>query len=95
MGVFRAVWLFVRVFLAGRAVLLAENLALRQQLSVVQRTVLRPKLRVRDRVLWVRFKSSLMPFSWPVLTYWIRAITCILRRFTGHTRDDPPSRRCR
>ena len=38
MGVLQAVWLFVRGFFAGRAALMAENLGLRQQLIVLQRS---------------------------------------------------------
>ena len=33
--------------------LVLENLALRQQLAVLQRSVRRPRLRRRDRVFWV------------------------------------------
>jgi hypothetical protein len=40
----------VRILLAGRAALLPENLALRQQLAVFQHSVTRPKLRRRDRI---------------------------------------------
>ena len=53
MGVLQAVWLFVRGFFAGRAALMAENLALRHQIAVLQRSVKRPKLRTRDRIFWV------------------------------------------
>ena len=53
MGVLQAVWLFVRGFSVGRAGLMAENLALRQQMAVLQRSVKRPELRTRDRVFWV------------------------------------------
>ena len=53
MGVFQAVWLFVRGFLTGRSALMAENLALRQQLIVLQRSVKRPTPRARDRIFWV------------------------------------------
>ena len=52
MGVLQAVWLFVRGFFASRAALMAENLALRHQLAVLQRSVKRPKLRTRDRAFW-------------------------------------------
>jgi hypothetical protein len=38
---------------ASRAALLAENLALRQQLAVLQRSTPRPKLACRDRIFWV------------------------------------------
>ena len=50
-----------------RAVILAENLALRHQLCVLQRSVKRPRLRQRDRILWAwlsrlwaDWRSSLM-----------------------------------
>jgi len=44
-------WNGVRALLAGRAALIVENLALRHQLAVLQRSVKRPRLRRRDRVL--------------------------------------------
>jgi hypothetical protein len=37
---------------AGRSALLAENLALRQQLAVLQRRIPRLKLYRRDRIFW-------------------------------------------
>jgi putative transposase len=43
----------LRTFLLGRAALAAENVALRQQLIVLQRSVKRTRLRSRDRVFWV------------------------------------------
>ena len=43
----------LRVVLGSRAGLAAENLALRQQLIVLQRSVKRPRPRRRDRVFWV------------------------------------------
>ena len=60
MGVIRMVWVFFRGLLAGSAVLAAENLALRQQINVLQRSVKRPKLRKRDRIFWV-WLSRLWP----------------------------------
>ena len=53
MDFFKAVVVFLRAFLVSRASLAAENVALRQQLNVLQRTVKRPKLRWRDRLFWV------------------------------------------
>ena len=49
MGVCGAVLFFLRGFLVSRLGLVAENLALRQQLAVYQQTAKRPKLRNRDR----------------------------------------------
>jgi putative transposase len=44
---------FLRAVLLPRIALVAENLALRQQLAVLQVSMKRPKLRRRDRVFWV------------------------------------------
>ena len=49
MGVLRTIWAFLRAFFASRAALAAENVMLRQQLIVVQRSVPRPKLTGRKR----------------------------------------------
>ena len=53
MGVLTAISALLRVLLGSRAGLAAENLALRQQLIVLQRSVKRPRPRRRDRVFWV------------------------------------------
>jgi hypothetical protein len=42
-----------RHLLASRLPLLAENLALSQQLAVLHRSVPRPKIRAHDRVFWI------------------------------------------
>ena len=60
MGLVTALALFLRAFVVSRAALAAENLALRQQLSVLEHTVKRPKLRPRDRRFWV-WLSQLWP----------------------------------
>jgi hypothetical protein len=52
-GVVRTIFLFLRAFITTRSVIAAENLALRQQLGVLQRSVKRARLRRRDRILWV------------------------------------------
>ena len=62
MGIFQAIVAFLRAFFVGRAALAAENLALRRQLTVLQRSVKQPKLRKRDRIFWV-WLSRLWP-SW-------------------------------
>ncbi len=44
---------FFRGLFSDKAELAAENVALRQQLAVLQRSAKRPKLKVSDRVFWV------------------------------------------
>ena len=43
---------FLAAMFRSRAALQAENLALRHQLGVYQRSVKRPKVRQADRVFW-------------------------------------------
>ena len=52
----RVIWFLFRLprlLFVGRAVLIAENLALRQQLAILQRENPQPRLRWRDRLFWV------------------------------------------
>ena len=60
MGILRLILAFLRAAFGSSAALAAENLALRQQLAVLQRTAKRPKLRKRDRIFWV-WLSKLWP----------------------------------
>jgi len=53
MSILVAIFGFVRAILQRRATLALENLALRQQLAVLRRSVKRPRIRPRDRVFWV------------------------------------------
>ena len=46
-------WTFLRATLVGSAAVAIENLALRHQLLVLQRSVDRPRLSRWDRILWV------------------------------------------
>src|SRR2546426_6962870 len=46
-------WTVVRVFVGASATVALENVALRYQLMVLQRSVSRPRLRRRDRIFWV------------------------------------------
>jgi putative transposase len=46
-------WTFLRALFTGAAVVALENLALRHQLLVLQRSVRRPRLSRWDRILWV------------------------------------------
>ena len=50
---------FIRAFLADRARLAAENVALRQQLAVLERSVKRPKIDDGDRVFWILMRRLL------------------------------------
>jgi hypothetical protein len=54
MGALQVVTTRLRLLLQSRAGLAAENLALRQQVAVLQRSMQRPRLHRRDRVFWVR-----------------------------------------
>ena len=60
MGLLQALYLFLRASVISHGTLAAENLALRQQLSVLTHTCTRPKLRPRDCVFWV-WLSRLLP----------------------------------
>ena len=53
MFLLRLIRAVTRALLANRADLVAENLALRQQLNVLRRNVRRPRLRNVDRVFWL------------------------------------------
>ncbi len=53
MGIVSAIVVFVRALIWPRASIAAENMALRQQLGVLRRSVKRPRLRRRDPILWV------------------------------------------
>jgi transposase InsO family protein len=60
MRLITALWLALRAGLTSRAALIAENLALRHQLSILQRSAKRPQLRPLDRLFWV-WLSRLWP----------------------------------
>ncbi len=53
MGAAKMILYLLRALALSRATLAAENLALRQQLIVLQRSVKRPRLQKRDRLFWV------------------------------------------
>ena len=67
MGPLQVATILLRLLLQSRAALAAENLALRQQVAVLQRSAKRPRFRRRDRIFWVwlsrlwrRWRSSLI-----------------------------------
>jgi len=51
-GVIKMIGVLFQALLANRAALAMENLALRQQLAVLERSVKRPALRHCDRIFW-------------------------------------------
>jgi putative transposase len=53
MGLFNFLRIIINMVFEDRVTLAAENLALRQQLAVLRRTVKRPRIRQRDRIVWV------------------------------------------
>jgi putative transposase len=53
MFLLRLVWAVVRALFTKRTDLVAENLALRQQLIVFRRNAKRPRLRRQDRIFWL------------------------------------------
>ena len=61
MGCIQMIFVFLRSFLRSQSELAAENLALRQQLAILQKRSKRPRLRRRDRIFWAwlsRFWSN-------------------------------------
>ena len=63
MGALQLVTTLLRQLLQRRAALVAENLALRHQIVILQRSVRRPRLHRRDRIFWV-WRSRLWR-GWP------------------------------
>ena len=55
MNILQATMAFFKAFLVDRTSLAAENMALRHQLTVLQRSVKRPKLHKRDRTFRVLY----------------------------------------
>ena len=53
MSVLHVVFIAFRAFMIGQMALAAENLALRQQLAILEQKAKRPRLRQRDRIFWV------------------------------------------
>jgi len=53
MSILKVICVRVRNVFVNRSILIAENLALRQQLAIQQRTIKRPKLHKWDRIFWV------------------------------------------
>ncbi len=68
---------FLRLIFRSKQDIVLENLALRQQLAVQQRTVKKPKIKNRDRIFWVwlsiiwsDWKSALIIIKPPIVIGW-------------------------
>ena len=79
MGALQVVTILLRLLLQSRAALAAENLALRQQLALLQRSVKRPRLHRRDRIFWLwlsrlwrGWRSSLISVQPETVLWWHR-----------------------
>lgn len=73
------IWAFVRALLVSSAAVSLENIALRHQLAVLQRSVRRPRFRRRDRIfwlwlarLWAGWRASLVIVQPATLLAWHR-----------------------
>jgi putative transposase len=78
-------WTFLRVLLFGAAAIALENLALRHQLLVLQRSVTRPRLSRGDRVFWV-WLSRLWAAWWASLVI-VQPATVLAWHRRGSQRD--------
>ena len=86
-----------RIAFANRSSLVAENLALRQQLAVLQRNTKRPKLRNRDRIfwawlsrLWNGWRSTLLIVQPETVVSWHRQGFKLYWRFKSRKRSGRP-----
>jgi len=87
----------VRLLLADRAEIVAENLALRQQLAVALRRSPRPKLCSRDRAFWVLlsnlwtdWRSTLVVVKPDTVVRWHRHGFRLYWRWKSRRRDGRP-----
>ena len=86
----------LRLFFSNKAALVAENLALRQQLAVLRPSVRRPKLRNRDRIfwawlsrLWKGWRSALTIVQPEIVVKWHRSGFRLYWRWRSHTTGRP------
>ena len=87
----------LKVILTDRASLVAENLALRQQLAVLQQNTKRPKLRNRDRIfwtwlsrLWRGWRSALLIVQPQTVVKWHRQGFRLYWRFKSRKKNGRP-----
>ncbi len=79
MSIHRMLFRLLCALFQGRLELAAENIALRQQLAILQRTAKRPRLRLRDRIfwawlsrLWRHWRSALLVVKSDTVVRWHR-----------------------
>jgi len=79
MSISKALFFVLRGLFVSRNNLIIENLALRQQLTVQQRTIKRPKLKRKDRLFWAwlsqiwpQWKSALIVVKPETVIKWHR-----------------------
>ncbi len=92
MGVVRILGLFVCGVLRNRSELAAENLALRQQLVILQQKSKTPRLRQRDRIFWVllsrtwaNWRAALLIVQPDTVVRWHREGFRLFRRWKSRT----------
>ena len=90
-------WVFVRAFFARRANLAMENLALRQQLAILNRKAARPRLRNRDRFfwmvisrLWPNWRSALLIVQPETVVKWHKQGFRLFWRWKSHGKGGRP-----
>ena len=88
--------IIIRVLFVDRSALIAENLALRQQLVTLSRSARRPRLRQRDRIFWVwisklwrGWRSSLVVVQPDTVVRWHRRGFKLYWRWKSHRRGRP------
>lgn len=93
MGVFRIIVTVIGAFVCDRSELAVENLALRQQLAVLQYKSKRPRLRKRDRIfwallsrLWLNWRSCLMIVQPDTVVRWHRRGFKLFWRWKSHSK---------
>ena len=97
MNIFWIIRAIFRIIFRDRSSLIAENMALRQQLAVLQRKVGRPKLRSSDRIfwawlsrLWNGWRSTLLIVQPETVVKWHRQGFKLYWRFKSRKRPGRP-----
>jgi transposase InsO family protein len=90
--------ILLRAILLSRMSLTLENLALRQQVAVLKRSVPRPHIRIRDRICWVLlrriwsgWRQSLLLVQPSTVVRWHHRGWAILWRWRSHGEPGRPA----